>query len=425
VYNDFSSYDLSGNRPLAVQATVNFADASASYFTGDNRLRALDHRRSSGSQIRGTFEEYRYDALGRRILVRSNRTNLCTGQGCISEIKGVVWDGDQVLFELRADGSGAGPDSASDPGATLESYDTYIPTNSAQYGRTGYVHGLGIDKPLTVDRLISTGANYFIPHANWHGLDDQGTLGMGTTAGSLITCSGVGCINWPALTNDLYYSELARQDANPDSWSGDLVNQSRDISGQIYMRNRYYDPGTGRFTQEDPIGLSGGLNVYGFAAGDPVNHSDPFGLCPTLPCGRDDADPLRDRPLPPGIDAGDVSWNPEGWYDHSDGRRIRPHPEDNGHWDHWEVFEPGAKQPAYNYPEKKDKPWPGQKRKPYGDQSPGNPWPISNYSIVRSIIRFGESIERAAAPFTESLAPAKPLPGPAPSPVNPFIFSTP
>ncbi len=35
-------------------------------------------------------------------------------------------------------------------------------------------------------------------------------------------------------------------------------------------------------TQEDPIGLAGGVNLYGFAAGDPVNFSDPFGLCP--PC---------------------------------------------------------------------------------------------------------------------------------------------
>jgi len=33
-------------------------------------------------------------------------------------------------------------------------------------------------------------------------------------------------------------------------------------------------------TQEDPIGLAGGLNLYGFAGGDPINFSDPFGLCP-------------------------------------------------------------------------------------------------------------------------------------------------
>jgi hypothetical protein len=31
-------------------------------------------------------------------------------------------------------------------------------------------------------------------------------------------------------------------------------------------------------TQLDPIGLAGGLNLYGFAGGDPVNYSDPFGL---------------------------------------------------------------------------------------------------------------------------------------------------
>ncbi|MBK7907040.1 MAG: hypothetical protein IPJ78_10830 [Gemmatimonadetes bacterium] len=30
----------------------------------------------------------------------------------------------------------------------------------------------------------------------------------------------------------------------------------------------------------DPIGLAGGLNLYGFAGGDPINFSDPLGLCP-------------------------------------------------------------------------------------------------------------------------------------------------
>jgi RHS repeat-associated protein len=63
-------------------------------------------------------------------------------------------------------------------------------------------------------------------------------------------------------------------------WYGDLSQGQLDASGKMYMRNRYYDPGTGRFTQEDPVGLAGGMNLYGFAGGDPVNFSDPFGLCP-------------------------------------------------------------------------------------------------------------------------------------------------
>lgn len=33
------------------------------------------------------------------------------------------------------------------------------------------------------------------------------------------------------------------------------------------------------------MGLGGGLNVYGFTGGDPVNFSDPFGLCP---CSAED-----------------------------------------------------------------------------------------------------------------------------------------
>ena len=48
-----------------------------------------------------------------------------------------------------------------------------------------------------------------------------------------------------------------------------------------------YDTGPMRsLTQEDPIGLAGGLNLYGLGGGDPVNHSDPFGLmtcCPAVP----------------------------------------------------------------------------------------------------------------------------------------------
>ena len=43
---------------------------------------------------------------------------------------------------------------------------------------------------------------------------------------------------------------------------------------------RGYAHSAGQFTQQDPIGIAGGANVYGFAGGDPVNFSDPFGLCP-------------------------------------------------------------------------------------------------------------------------------------------------
>jgi RHS repeat-associated protein len=60
---------------------------------------------------------------------------------------------------------------------------------------------------------------------------------------------------------------------------GSLLTGQMTAMGLEYRRNRYYDPKSGRFTQEDPIGLGGGVNLYGFGGGDPVNYSDPFGLC--------------------------------------------------------------------------------------------------------------------------------------------------
>ena len=63
--------------------------------------------------------------------------------------------------------------------------------------------------------------------------------------------------------------------------------------GLLYMRNRWYDPNSGRFTQEDPIGFAGGINLYGYVGNNPVTFSDPFGLCPIPPSscgGRQGAD---------------------------------------------------------------------------------------------------------------------------------------
>jgi uncharacterized protein RhaS with RHS repeats len=46
----------------------------------------------------------------------------------------------------------------------------------------------------------------------------------------------------------------------------------------VYLRNRWYDPKTGRFLTQDPIGLAGGVNLYAYAGSNPVGFSDPFGL---------------------------------------------------------------------------------------------------------------------------------------------------
>ena len=70
----------------------------------------------------------------------------------------------------------------------------------------------------------------------------------------------------------------AAADANRDRvrWKGALwLGPEADL---YYMRNRWYESGTGRFLNEDPIGLDGGINPYTFAGSEPINGADPDGL---------------------------------------------------------------------------------------------------------------------------------------------------
>jgi RHS repeat-associated protein len=98
---------------------------------------------------------------------------------------------------------------------------------------------------------------------------------------------------------------MGETQATTKNWMGSLLEGQRDAGGLMYMRNRYYDPKTGQFTQTDPIGLAGGLNTYGFAAGDPVSYADPYGLCPESAGGDGKTDSYSD--CPPGT---------SGWYGH-------------------------------------------------------------------------------------------------------------
>jgi RHS repeat-associated protein len=51
-------------------------------------------------------------------------------------------------------------------------------------------------------------------------------------------------------------------------------------TGLHYNYFRSYQPRTGRYTQADPIGLSGGLNMYAYSVQNPARLVDPYGLRP-------------------------------------------------------------------------------------------------------------------------------------------------
>jgi RHS repeat-associated protein len=254
VWTEEVSYDYdmagSGKRELGttysdaqcIQSPIRTRDVR-SYYSADGKLRVF--QRAVDSSVPGQrriYEEYRYDALGRRVFLRSRPDSACSDTYCndLDATERYVWDGDQLLIEDRSDAASHG-------------------------GRVAYTHGGAIDRPLAVYK----DGTAVVPHATWRGVYVSGTFSNGTSAQY--------SIEWPGQS---MYAYLNTPPHDRQSWWGSLIRGSQDNSGLMYRRNRYYDPATGRFTQEDPIGLVGGLNLYGYAGGDPVSYSDPFGLCP-------------------------------------------------------------------------------------------------------------------------------------------------
>jgi RHS repeat-associated protein len=127
---------------------------------------------------------------------------------------------------------------------------------------------------------------------------------MGTYAnGAISLCESVTrCVKamWPGL-----FFVLERPHVRNNAWHGTVLEDKRDEAGTYYRRNRYYDPATGRFTQEDPIGLAGGLNLYGFANGDPVSYGDPLGLAVCSKSG------IMRRGIERAVN-GNISWDSNG-----------------------------------------------------------------------------------------------------------------
>jgi RHS repeat-associated protein len=276
-YEQTTEYDLRGNvfktygyEPYQTpEGWSRWEDQAISYYGADDQLRIYNRHLGVGlvSAAGGVYEEYRYDALGRRVLVRSRCTGDQQAASCQSYVQRTVWDGDQVLYEIRAKGK----DGTLAHEMEFDNAGALGPENV--HGRVAYVHAAGIDRPVSLVRMgLYSGATVAIaPHVNW-----QGDAEIGSCMDGQPTTTCYPQIDWPGGTVSVDGEPAF---PGPYHWFGNLITQHRDGSGLQYLRNRYYDPKTGRFTQEDPIGLAGGLNLYGFANGDPVNFNDPFGLC--------------------------------------------------------------------------------------------------------------------------------------------------
>jgi RHS repeat-associated protein len=73
---------------------------------------------------------------------------------------------------------------------------------------------------------------------------------------------------------DAYGKSAAPVGGFPFRYTGQRLDPE---TGLYYLRARYYDPGNGRFLQNDPVGVDGGLNLYAYVGNNPLNLIDPSG----------------------------------------------------------------------------------------------------------------------------------------------------
>jgi len=122
-----------------------------------------------------------------------------------------------------------------------------------------YVHGLGL-----ISKVTPTNQSYYY---HYDGIGS--TIGMSDSTGSIVN----------KYAYDSFGKVLSEQEGipNPFKYVGQFGVMDEE-NGLLYMRARYYDPEAGRFISKDPIGFTGGLNLYSYVRNEPIGTIDPSGL---------------------------------------------------------------------------------------------------------------------------------------------------
>jgi RHS repeat-associated protein len=142
----------------------------------------------------------------------------------------------------------------------------------AEYNGSGtlqrrYVHGPGTDEPLVEYTSASTSSR------TWLMADERGSI--------VAITNGSG--NATQVNTYDEYGDPGSSNAGRFGYTGQMWLPE---TGLYHYKARAYNPELGRFMQTDPIGVNGGMNIYAYVGGDPVNFTDPLGLDKTCTGSR-------------------------------------------------------------------------------------------------------------------------------------------
>ncbi len=135
-----------------------------------------------------------------------------------------------------------------------------------------YIWGTGIDNLLSFTDHTTSTTYYAIK-------DHQNTiLALVDSTGTIVESYEYSAYGEILDVKDATGNSIANQQSvigNRYTFQGREIDWA---TGLMYFRARWYNPETGRWLSKDPIGISGGLNLYEAFGSSPVNYRDPSGL---------------------------------------------------------------------------------------------------------------------------------------------------